>query len=292
MNERFEQLATGLVVPLVLGGKVKLSRPFGLTALTVGQNERLLDPDARTNLDVARVRQARLLAPVDVLPELTAADWSVAAVLNDVLQVTNHNLGGTFTMSRYGALIRSILTVCPQIHRPHDVGEALARHATFARVMDMFRTDTKVTWWTGSARFRGEEPTARLLVWRNLRRVRVDSERVPLTEMASDVAPVESFHHALAAWLHLSPITDLATIARSAPAFAWSPATISLIAVPTGRTIAYRALCRANPDVVTTALNKARKTLLPELAAQQPLVDEFSAEVLNAFKHHHTSAAS
>ena len=129
-------------------------------------------------------------------------------------------------------------------------------------------------------------------MWRNLRRVRVDTERVSLTKMASDIAPVDSFHHALSAWLHLSPITDLATIARDAPAFVWSPATISLIAVPSGRTLAYRALCRANPDVVTPALNHARKSLLPQLSAQQQLVDEFSAEVADAFKRHHISASA
>lgn len=286
MNERFEQLATGIVLPLVLGGKITLARPFGSTALTVGQNERLLDPDARTNLAVARVRQARLLAPIDVLPELTDAEWSIGAVLNDVLQVTNHHLGGTFTNSRYGELIRSVLAVCTRIAPPRDVGEALARHATFARVMDLFRTDTTVTWWTGSARFRGEDPPARLLTWRNVRRVRVDSERIPLSQMANDVAPVDSFHHAMSAWLHLSPLTDMATIAREAPVFTWSRATISLVAVSAGRTLAYRALCRANTDVVTTALKRARTTLLPELAAQQPMVDEFSREMIDAFAQH------
>ena len=133
MNERFDQLVTGIVLPLVLGGKLALVRPFGMAALTVGQNERILDPDARTNLDVARVRRARLLAPVDILPELNEADWAIAAVLNDLLQVTNHNLGGVLTKSRYAALLRSISSACERITPARDVGEVLARHATFAR---------------------------------------------------------------------------------------------------------------------------------------------------------------
>jgi hypothetical protein len=279
MNERFEQLVRGIVGPLVLGGKLTLLRPFGLSALTVGQNERVLDPDLRTNLDVARVRRARLLAPIDVLPELTETDWAIAAVLNDVLQVTNHHLGGTFTMSRYGDLIRSIFNVSARIPAPRNIGDALARHATFARVLELSRTDTTVAWWTGSARFRGEEPPARLLVWRDVRRVRVDHERVSLTHMANDIAPVNDYLHALNCWMQLSPLTDLGTLTRDAPAFVWSPATIALIAVPAGRTLVYRALMRTTTDLVVTALNRARTTVPPELSAHQPLIDEFSAEV-------------
>lgn len=292
MNERFEQLVTGIVQPLVLGGKLVLARPFGSLALTVGRDERILDPDVRTNLDVARVRRARLLAPIDVLPELNESDWAIAAALNDLLQATNHNLGGVFTMSRYGALIASVLDVCSRIAPPRDVGEALARHATFSRVMELVRTDTTVTWWTGSARFRGEEPPGRLLAWRNWRRVRIDSERVALPKMADDLASVNDFHHALSAWLHLSPLTDIAAMTRDTPAFVWSPSTIALIAVPAGRTLAFRALSRARTDVVTTVLNRARSSLPPELAAQQAVIDEFSLETIEAFTSHRASQSA
>lgn len=283
MNERFEHLATAIVAPLVLGGKLTLARPFGMTALTVGQNERILDPNLRTNIDVARVRQARLLAPVDLLPELTVMDWAIAAVLNDLLQVTNHHLGGAFTKSRYGELIQTIHSVCAQIALPGSIGDALARHATFARVMELVRTDTNVAWWTGSARFRGEDPPGRLLAWRNWRRVRIDSERIPLQQMAQGVAPESDFLQALSVWLHLTPLTDIATMTRDAPKFVWSRATIALIAVPAGRTLVQRALMRTNVDVISSALTQARASLAPELSAQQPLVDEFSASMLGDF---------
>jgi hypothetical protein len=286
MNERFEQLVTGIVLPLVLGGKLTLARPFGASALTVGQNARLLDPDARTNLDVARVRRARLLAPVDYLPELNEADWAIAAVLNDLLQVTNHNLAGALTKSRYSALLQSCASVCTRVAPARDVGEVIARHATFARVMELFRTDTTVSWWTGSSRFRGEEPPSRLLAWRNWRRVRIDSDRVPLARMADNLSASDDFLQALSMWLQLSPLTDLATMTRDAPTFVWSPSTIGLIAVPSGRTLVFRALARANTDVVTTALNNARSKLLPNLAAQQAIVDEFSLAVIHAFTSH------
>lgn len=195
-------------------------------------------------------------------------------------------------MSRYGMLIQSVAHVAARIPAPKNLGETLARHATFARIMELSRTDTTVAWWTGSARFRGEEPPARLLTWRNLRRVRVDSERVPLAQMASDISPVNDFHHALTAWLHLSPLTDIATMTRDAPWFVWSPATIALIAVPAGRTLAYRALMRSTTDLVVTSLNRARTMLLPALSAQQPLIDEFSAEVSKAIEKTGTSKSA
>lgn len=292
MNERFEQLVTGIVLPLVVGGKLTLVRPFGAAALTVGQNERLLDPDARTNLDVARVRRARLLAPVDFLPELNESDWAIAAVLNDLLQVTNHNLVGALTRSRYSTLLTSVVNVCMRIAPAHDVGEVLARHATFARVMELFRTDTTVSWWTGSERFRGEEPPGRLLAWRNWRRVRIDSARVPLARMADNLTASSDFLHGLSMWLHLSPLTDIATMTRDAPTFVWSPATIALIAVPSGRTLAFRALARANTDVVTTALNNARSKLPPDLAAQQAIVDEFSLAMIDGFATYGSSESA
>jgi hypothetical protein len=282
MNERFEELVTGIVLPLVLGGKLQLARPFGPAALSVGQNERILDPDARTNIDVARVRRARLLAPVDVLPELNAADWAIAAVLNDLLQATNHNLGSVFTRRRYEILLASVINICQHIPKPRDVGEALARHATFARITELFRTDMTVSWWTGSARFRGEEPPDRLLAWRNLRRVQVDSERIPLARMADNLAVMDGFHEALSAWLHLSPLTDIATMTRDAPAFEWTPSTIALIAVPPGRTLAFRALARTR-EVATTLLKQANAKLPENLAAHRALVDEFYQETIAAF---------
>jgi hypothetical protein len=283
MNERFEELVTRIVLPLVLGGKLQLARPFGPAALTVGQNERLLDPDARTNLDVARVRRARLLAPVDVLPELDASDWAIAAVLNDLLQATNHNLGGIFTRRRYEVLLASVIDICQRIPIPRDVGEALSRHATFARITELFRTDMTVSWWTGSARFRGEVPPDRLLAWRNLRRVQVDSERIPLDRMADNLAVMDGFLDALSAWLHLSPLTDIATMTRDSPAFVWSPSTIAVIAVPAGRTLAFRALARTRTEVVTTLLKQANAKLPENLTAHRALIDEFCQETIAAF---------
>lgn len=280
-EERFEGLATGLLAPLVLGGKIALSRPFGRLGLTLGEGRRMRDAYLDSRVELARVRRARLIAPVDTLPELEAPDWAIAAALNDLLQATNHELGGMLTMGRYPKLLRSVHEVCDLIPRPHDVGEALARHATFGRVMELGRTDTQVSWWTGSAKFRGQPPPMRLLRWRELRRVQVDTRRVPLADMGEGMpSPVtDGFLRALGAWLGCTPLTDLATATRAAPPFGWSPGTIALIATRPGRTLAFRVLARLPAEGVRAALRRAIGALDAGLAAYRPLVEEFFTEV-------------
>ncbi len=285
-DERFEELVTGIVAPLVLGGKLRLTRPFGQVGLALGEGRNILDADKRSRIDVARVRRARLIAPVDTLPDLDATEWALAAALNDLLQVTNHELGGVFTKGRYLRLLGSVLDLCRHVPPPRDVGAALARHATFARVMELGRADTSVKWWTGSASFRGAPPPKRLLLWQDLRRVQVETLRVPIHEMCDGLPPMvaEGFSEALSAWLACSPLTDLSALTRAAPPFAWSGATIALVADPAGRMLAFRVLARQRVDQVSAVLERARAGLDGALAAHRPVVEEFSREIVAAFE--------
>lgn len=283
---RFEELATGIVAPLVLGGKLVLARPFGNRAATIGQGQRMTDAELRSRIEVARVRRARLIAPVDTLPDFTPSDWSIAAMLNDLLQCTNHELGGALTKGRYARLLRSVMSGCSQIALPRDLGEVLSRHATFARVMELGRLDTNVSWWTGHASFRGMPPPTRLLLWRDLRRVHVDTMRVSLTEMAQGMpAPVpEAFGQALGAWLACSPLTDFSTITRELPTFAWSRGTIALVATAPGRVLAFRVLSRLRLEGIGAALERARTSLFAAFEPHRAMLDEFSRETLAALE--------
>jgi hypothetical protein len=197
----------------------------------------------------ARIRRARELAPVDVLPELEPAEWAMAGVLNDLLQVGNEELSGFSTRGRHETLLRATRATATLIPPPASLGAALARHATFARLLGTAREDVRVSWWTGSALFRGRRPHGRLLLWPELRRVTTDSTRVPLVDMA-DWAPVavEEYHEAIGALLSGSPVTDLATCARTLPPFRWSRATLGLVATVAGCDLALRAFARLEPS--------------------------------------------
>jgi hypothetical protein len=293
LGERCEELAHQVLAPLVLGGPVHPVRPFGgPLALRLGVVEsergrrRIADSDLAARLDVARVRRARLLTPADTLPSLDERDWAVLAALNDLLQLTNHHLGGPVTRGRYARVLANLRWLCDRIPAPRDVLGALSRHATFARALELARTDSVVSWWTGSRGFRGEPPPARLLAWPELRRVRVDAHRVLLADMAVGVTGLSPFDFAdvLALWLTRSPLSDLASATRRSPPFAWSAATLALVATGPGRLLAFRALAGEPPDAVNAVL--ARATLQVPLGYEEArgLAERFQEQVAAGLK--------
>ncbi|HEY4117125.1 MAG TPA: hypothetical protein VGM56_04695 [Byssovorax sp.] len=287
LAERFEELAEHVLGPLVLGGELHLTRPFGATlALKFAKGRELANLELRLALDVARVRRARLLAPVDTVKPVDASSFALVAALNDLLQATNHELAGPLTRGRHRRLVANVVAVCERVPPPRDVGSALARHATFARTLDVVRTDSTVAWWTGSARFRGQPAPPRLLAWPSLRQVTVDSRKVTLGSMAAGIGALsaDEFEAALALWLTRSPLTDIATATRATPQFAWSASTLALIAVAPGRSLAYRAMARQPGPAAMAVLARAAKGIPDARAAARRLVESFASEVSAGFK--------
>jgi hypothetical protein len=295
LAERFDALVRAVLAPLVLGGPVRPVRPIGgrlglqiglQRGLQPGSPRVVADADLASRLDVARVRRARLLAPVDTLPELDEATFALLAALNDLLQLTNHHLAGPLTRGRYARLEQNLLWLCERIPPPRDVDGALSRHATFARALDLARTDSTVSWWTGSARFRGEPPSARLTAWPEIRRVHVEARQVRLSEMPGGLPALAPFAYddALALWLTRSPLTDLATAARRAPLFGWSAATLSLVATGPGRMLAFRALASEPQAAVLASLTRAAAHVPPAYEEARRLAEGFAAQVAAGFE--------
>lgn len=266
---RLEELAASVVGPLVLGGTIVPVRPIGpRLALRFGEGRRIVDDDLRTRIDVARVRVARQLVAVDTLPDIAAAEWALVAAFNDLVQVTNHDLSGPLTRARHGRLLLLARDLCAAVAPCRTPLEALCRHALLSRVLEAFRTDSTLRWWTGSASFRGVPVSRRLAAWPEIRKVRIERTRVPLVKMVEGISGVSSddFLRGVAALLQRTPLTDLATAARPSPAFAWSSATLSLIAAPLGRRLAARAIARAaSPANTTRGVLAAAVAHLPEV---------------------------
>ncbi|MBK8251482.1 MAG: hypothetical protein IPK82_02290 [Polyangiaceae bacterium] len=286
LTERYGELVEQVLKPLVLGGRIDPVRPLGRRlGLAIGEGRKIADAELRTQLDVARVRVARRLAPIDTVAEISAEDMALVAAFNDILQTTNLELSGAFTRARHKRLLDSSVALCESIAKPRTIDDALSRHTVLSRALEVVRTDTSVSWWTGSSSFRGQPAPGRLLKWRELRRVREDSRRVPLVEMAADVShiPSEAWFDALNVWLSRSPLTDIATLARTAPVFRWSEPTVSLIATVPGRTLAFRALCQQRAASVEGTLDRALKALSPEAKQAEPLIKAFAQEVSTGF---------
>lgn len=256
---RVEDLARGVLAPLVLGGKLSLVQPFGAKlALSIDPGFRILDDDTRVRLSVARVRVARLIAPLDSIPEPTAADWALVAALNDLLQATNHHLSGPFTRGRHERLADLVDEVSAAVGPPRSMIAAIARHTIFARLFELVRKDTHVKWWTGSAHFRGEPPAGRLLKWKSFRRVQTDTNAIPMADLVDGVRLTkERWLSSLALFLTRSPLTDLATAGRLVPTFAWSPATLAFVYTPMGSRLASRAVASTRNPRANAALEAA-----------------------------------
>ncbi len=258
-----DRVYRGILAPLVLGGAMTPGKPIGArAALTVGIERGDLDPDLASHVMLGRVRAARAIAPVDRLGETTVAEWALGCALHDLLPATHPAFASTFrshkTTTRLLALVDA---VCEQTAAPESVGEALARHTWFSRVLEIARTDSTVSWWVGKSRFLGVDPPARLTAWPELRRVHVDETRLTLTELPSHGAAVDMqrFTASLSTWLAKTPLTDLATCARAAPAFFWRAESLALLATPNGRTLALRALAREPELAVDEALGRATR---------------------------------
>lgn len=264
-RDRFAQLAEGVLAPLVLGGPMRLVPPLGpAVALGIGVGRSMPDDDLRSRVDLARVRTLRLLAPIDVLPPISSAEWALTGALNDLLQSTNHLLSGPLTRSRHGKLLSATSRLIAAIPPPHTTLEVLTRHSLFGGALRVERADSTVANRFTRHSFRGEVPPKRLYYWKQLRGVSEDRRHVPIGEL-SEGTPIDAptYLGVLQDWLTRSPLTDLGSVTRTAPLFAWSPSTAALVSYPIGRTLARRALARLPEQAVVLSLQRACDRLVP-----------------------------
>jgi hypothetical protein len=212
----------------------------------------------------ARIRVARKLVPLDRLEPPSAEEWAMAAVLHDAVQSAHPGFDAALRRSAPRKLLDVADQTLERIATPRTTHEALSRHTWFSRMFEVTRTDTIISWWVGSAKFLGEEPPARLTAWPELRRVNQVKMPRPLVELPANGSAVDGgrFAATLVSFLERTPLTDLATCTRESPTFAWTGATLGLVACRTGRTLASRVLALSLATQVDTALGRATKALL------------------------------
>jgi hypothetical protein len=245
--ERADALFQGVFAPLVIGGALLPIRPLGpstgLTTATHGEAVFARGDELTNRVQIARVRVARALFPLDRLPAPTVDEWRLVASLNDLLQVTNPTLPGVLASDRPEKLLALVRRTLAEIPAPTTVGACLERHTTLSRCLTIVRQDTHVRWWSGAESFLGQEPPSRLLAWPERRKVQVQRQSVSLTDLPTGEALRQAFREALTALLSHSPLTDLATAHREFPAFVWSEAALALIAPGSrGAALARRAI--------------------------------------------------
>jgi hypothetical protein len=259
------RLFDDFLAPLVLGGEVKPGRPIGArAALAVGRERVLVDIDRVAHVELARTRVARKLAPIDRIDGPTEAEWALGATLHDIVQATHPGFDAVFRRGAPMRLLELAHETLERVPPPKTVGEALARHTWFARMFEMVRTDTVVRWWVGSRTFLGIAPPARLSSWPELRRVHVERSLRTVMDLPEAGAAMDlvQFAGALTRFLAKTPLTDLATCGRSAPTFTWNRESLGFVGTEAGRTLATRALARADAPAVDAGLGRATRSLL------------------------------
>jgi hypothetical protein len=285
-----ERLYRGFMAPLVLGGEMNPGKPIGArAAIKLGEERVDVDAELASEIGLARVRVARLLAPVDRFEHATRAEWMIAAALHDLVQATHPGFDAAFRRSGPARIVELVEATLEAVEPPSSLRDVLSRHTWLSRVFEITRTDTTVSWWTGSSRFLGTDPPPRLAAWPELRRVHVDKTPRSLVELPATGASAarEPFARALGRILEATPLTDLATCTRADPAFAWTPAALSLVATSGGRTLAIRAMGRERDAEVDAALGRATKPLLDPkarvaLLAALPLLAERAIAIAQA----------
>jgi hypothetical protein len=262
-------------------------------ALALGQlHTPPADPDLLLRVQHARVRRARALVPIDALAAPTGAEWALSAALHDVLQCASPRFNGALRRSAAARILELAGETIDFVGPPANVGEALSRHAWLARVLDIARTDTAVSWWTGSRDFLGVEPPGRLQVWPHLRRVSVVRTPRPLLELTPLAVDRQRLVEVIARLLARTPLTELATCTRVTPPFEWSEATLALVGTHAGRTLALRALARLPAADVDAALGRATRNAVTRRPAFARAAARLLADRAVAGVEGHVASAS
>lgn len=264
-----ERLFTTFLAPLVLGGAMRPVKAFGgKNALSIGDRTPS-DMDTLSRTQLARVRIARKLAPIDRFePAPNGHEWALAAMLHDLVQATHPGFNAVFRRSGPVRILSVIEKTLERVPPPRTAGDALSRHTWLSRMFDLARTDVEVKWWTGSETFLGEDPPTRLTAWPEIRRVQQTRTPRPLMDLPTSGGSVDvaRFTTVVEALLTRTPLTDLATLNRAAPLFTWRHETLALCATNAGRTIILRAFAQLPERQVDAALGRATKQLFASKA--------------------------
>jgi hypothetical protein len=267
-----ERLFETFLAPLVVGGVMCPGKLFGgKNALAFGDGRTPSDVGLLSRTELTRVRIARKVAPVDTFePGPSASEWALAAVLHDLVQSTHPGFDAVFRRSAPKRILDVAEKTLDRIRPPANVGEALSRHTWFSRMFELARTDIDLRWWTGSERFLGTDPPKRLTAWPELRRVTETRTPHALMDlpMNGSAVDVQRFSGIAEQFLTKTPLTDLATVNRSAPTFAWTHENLSFSATHAGRTIVLRSLSLLPTRAVDAALGRATKRLFAAKATR------------------------
>ncbi len=238
-EKAIDKFLRGFVTPLITGGHVEVDGVLGPGALdefvSGAKGMNLAQADAKLMADAvnaARVELSRF-GPTTDFVTLTEDVIGLCAAWHNLIALThpevNARTGLRQTVRTWTAQMLEWVTL------PRTAQEVALRHAVFARIDELGRVDTDVSFWAGNAQYIGVAPPSRLTAWKSVRRVQETKTRHDLFQLLSTLAhPLPDFDLLPLAdlALALTPLTDLMLADRpDAPLpFRWTGASLSMLA--------------------------------------------------------------
>lgn len=249
MTRSVEEFLDGFVLPLVRGGDTHVGVPIAPEELQEFEERLPHVSDRVVAIDEAR---ERALAEITAVPPPLVFDrdeLELAAAVHNLFFIAHPRAESAGVSS--GWTKRVLESARAYAGRPKSARRrrVLSRHALLHNLFRVRRTDVVVSWWTGSATYRGQEPPSRLTTWKSLRRVREERRTAHFDDLLGTVeaSPV------VASLLRRSPLTHLLARAKSAPPLHWEEAAFLLRDAEIARAIAYEALSPAEPRAQVAA---------------------------------------
>jgi hypothetical protein len=166
---------SSFLLPLVNGGRLHVGRPLGqrdverLGRLASERGGEAAEALAQGRLAVAS-RFLRDVAP----PPLDQTTLRLGAAVHDLLVLVHPGLEGPRVARRLDRVAATARALA-EVGAPRTAVEAVNRHSLLARLPEIGRTDSTVSFWLGRQTFVGRVPPARVTALPALRRVRVEA---------------------------------------------------------------------------------------------------------------------
>lgn len=269
-QKAFDTLMSDVLVPLLTGGLVKLTRFFHPSVAETFAFGEFTSAEHEASIREALKRRVSELIEPQVLPFPELATMQMIMAGHNLVALTDPKLDRTFARGAIPKVRAWTEEIIGAVKPPRTRGQALVRHVFVDAFTTLRRKDTTVRNWAYTYRFPGRPPAANVVALPRLRFVKQSVERVP----AVDLVEANELGRLWARWIRQSPITQLLAM----------PDTLELgideLAVLSDSRLRYGIACKLAREVRDRSFAEPLGNALVELMSRSPKPEELLPAVL------------